>query len=190
MVQDSSGNDCFRRRAASARRTPGFGFLGPELYLERVNPKNQSMTSCRAILLLILLPVSFAGVAQVTERYFTYEGKPAVPDSAQRIRKGVLENGKWHVLEYEKFLSAPRSETWYLDSGFLIPDGDYTAFSFNDSTKISDRGQYDKGKKTGLWVSFNDSGVPLDSSMYADDHISFHRVYYPGGKPREIVTIG
>ena len=137
----------------------------------------------RSVVLLALFFICFSAFAQERTLYFTFDGKPALPDSAQRTRKGVLQGNKWTVLEYEKYQASPVAEAFYLDSNFLVRDGDYTEY-WNYAAKIIHyRWQYSNGKKTGLCTSFYESGKPNDSSFYvADGHLIKYRSYYESGR--------
>jgi len=145
------------------------------------------MTLNRQIFLALSLLASISAFSQEKTLYFTVDGKPALADNAQKIRKGVLENGKWHVLEYDKFIGLPSSEAWYLDAGFLTADGPYIEFQPIERAKIATRGQFDHGKKTGLWISISNNGECTDSTFYTNNHVTFHRGYYLGGHLRDSV---
>jgi len=149
--------------------------------------QHPTMTLNRQLSFVLLLLVSISAFSQERTLYFTVDGAPAPADSAQKIRKGVLENGKWHVLEYDKFIGLPFSEAWYLDADFLTADGPYIQFQPVERAKIATRGQFDHGKKMGLWISFSNDGVSTDSTFYADNHVTSHRGYYLNGRLRDSV---
>jgi TonB family protein len=142
--------------------------------------------NCRLLFFTVVLSTlcQLAFTQEIT-RYFTYDGKPSLPDSAQRIRKGVSEGGKWHVNEYYKFSQKPFSESWYVDSNFLVADGAYSEYSELPNRKLHTNGQYSNGKKTGLWLSVFDSGKPQDSTLYIDGHAVNSRSYYESGRLRD-----
>jgi TonB family protein len=141
------------------------------------------MTFCRSILLLTLFLISSTAFTQEITRYFTVDGKPAQADKAQRTRKGVMQNNKWRVLEYETSLTRLISESFYLDSNFLVRDGDYTEYWDFAGKSIHYRWQYVNGQKTGLCVSFYNSGKPNDTCVYAaNGHLIKYRSYYESGR--------
>ncbi|MBS1565582.1 MAG: TonB family protein [Bacteroidetes bacterium] len=82
------------------------------------------------------------------------------------------------------------SESWYLDSNFQVRDGGYTQFQAYNRSKVAVRGQYDRGKKSGTWVSYSDNGKSTDSGFYSGGHLTRYRSYYPNGKLSDSAWIG
>lgn len=80
-------------------------------------------------------------------------------DSANKIRKGSYENGKWHVYEFNKGSVTVEREQFFMDSSFLLADGDYIDYTDYKTKKIYSRGQYEKGKKTGSWTYYTREGI-------------------------------
>ena len=77
------------------------------------------------------------------------------------------KEGRWHRKAYylpEKTLAL---EGWYKDADCKLADGEVSLFYLNRS--IKSKGLYSDGKRQGLFLSFHDNGILMDSAHYVGD---------------------
>lgn len=128
--------------------------------------------------------------AQERSLYFLSPDKPTGKDSAQLIKKGLLEGNKYHVFEYKIGDSVPQAQAYYLDSAFLVKDSTYIEYYSFRAWQLKTKGNYDHGKKVGKWITLSGKGTILDSTLYgAEGKLHFEEEFYESGLVQSLTSL-
>jgi len=71
-------------------------------------------------------------------------------------------------------------QTFYQDNGQY--EGEFTEQWAEGDKAMKTKGQYEKGKKTGLWVYYDQYGQKEKEESYANDKLEGKQTFYDGGK--------
>jgi len=118
-------------------------------------------------LLLILSFISYLNSsAQKREELFDYSFKPA-SFGAYYYVVTEREDSIWHRKAYYLSPQSLAMEGWYKDDSCRVENGLFTSFHSTQFPKS--RGHYVDGKKEGVWMTWNEKGMLIDSSTYKNE---------------------
>jgi antitoxin component YwqK of YwqJK toxin-antitoxin module len=121
-----------------------------------------------AVLLFILQSITAASQKKDTISYYVNgDGKPTEYKLATYLRVGIPTDTIWRVYDFYLVNNQPRMKSWSIDDSLKILHGP-SEYYFKTGL-INAKGSYNKGKKTGLWKWFHESGKLNDSTIYKND---------------------
>lgn len=128
---------------------------------------------------IVLLIISFHSEAQVTT-YYNSNWKPADPTLASFYCVLTRTDTLWKSNCFYVNGNKLQSEGWYLDTNFKRRVGKFTWY--DSSGQIIQTGNYLNEKPDGIWLSWYNTGVFKDSSIYKKGALVYSRSYTDSSK--------
>lgn len=121
----------------------------------------------RTMLIFLLLVSAFTGLhSQKIEKYFDYGWKPCEPNMARFYARIEYTDSGWLRRDYFLAEKKLQMKGLYKDSATSIGHGRF--YFFHPNGILQSTGNYENGKKQGVWFGFYPNGFMRDSTEY--DH--------------------